>query len=133
MSGANAQTAKRDWVLRVLGIDPVGATAGGRLDTALEQWTRSRADVLGQLKQLEQALRAMKDPLFDPAIVLVKAIAANLTPAPKSKQSVAELRRYIATDSIIDDAELDNGFGIIVRIRAPLMPALDALDRALAA
>ena len=132
MSGTGEQAGKRAWVLRVLGIDPAGATAGG-VGAALDQWTRSRAEVIAQLRQLEQAIRAMKDPLADEAIILVKAISANLTAAPDSKQSVAELRRYITTDSIIDDAELENGFGITVRIRAPLMPALAALDAALAA
>ncbi len=133
MSEAGALTAKRDWIERVLGIGGAGAKPGGGIAAALAQWTSSRAEVLGQLKQLEGALRAMNDPLSDPAIILVKAIASNLTATPDSKQKVAELRSYIETDSIIDDAELENGFGFTVSIRAPLTPVLDALDRALAA
>jgi len=128
------ERAPRDaWVLRVLGFDPTKATNGSGLKPALERWAQSRAAVIGQLKQLETAIRAMNDPLADEAIILVKAISANLTAAPDSKRAVAELRRYLETDSIIDDAELENGFGITVRIRDPLIPALDALDRAMVA
>ena len=121
------------WVLRFLGIDPRAGTGGGggggTLPDALARWSRERAEVLGQLKDLELAIRVMGDPLGDAAIVLVRAISANLTERPDSKNRVAELRRYLTTDSIIDDAELENGFGIDVRIRAPLLPVLDALDR----
>ena len=126
------------WVLRFLGIDPRGATGGGgggggTLPDALARWSRERAEVLGQLKDLELAIRVMDDPLSDSAIMLVRAISSNLTEVPDSKNRVAELRRYLTTDSIIDDAEMENGFGIDVRIRAPLLAALEALDPVLPA
>ncbi len=125
---------QEDWVRRVLGCDVGAAAKGapGELKAAQEKWARSRADVVGTLNGLESAIRAMKDPLGDQAIILVKAISANLTAAPDTKKSVAELRRYIETDDIIGEAELPNGFGIKVDIRAPLAEALAALERALA-
>jgi hypothetical protein len=132
MADAGRQADKGAWVQRVLAFSGT-AGKGGKLDAALGRWTQNRAEVIAQLRQLEGAIRAMQDPLGDPAIILVKAIAANLTAAPDSKQKVAELRSYLQNDSIIDDAELENGFGITVSIRAPLIPALDALDQALAA
>jgi hypothetical protein len=126
---------QEDWVRRVLGCDVGTAAKGapGELKAAQEKWARSRADVVGTLNGLESAIRAMKDPLGDQAIILVKAIAANLTAVPDTRRSVAELRRYIETDSIIGDAELPNGFGIEVKIRAPLAEALAELERSLAA
>jgi hypothetical protein len=109
------------------------APAAPDLQDALGIWAQRRADALSALKRLEAAIRAMKHPAGDAAIILVKAVAANLTAVPDTKGKVAELRRYLATDAIIDDAELPNGFGIEVKIRAPLTGALDALDRALPA
>jgi hypothetical protein len=119
------------WVQRVLGLDLPPAESG--LIAAQVAWSRRREDVVTTLKGLETAIRKMNDPDGDEAIILVRAIAANLTPMPDSKSSIAELRRYLATDRIIGDAELPNGFGIRVQIRAPLLGALDALDTAMPA
>jgi hypothetical protein len=129
------QADKDEWVRRVLGatLDPSTDTRTEAVSAALETWAKRRADVIVTLKSLETAIRDMKDPLGDQAIILVKAIAANLTAVPDTKNSVADLRRYIDTDSIIDDAEQPNGFGIDVKIRAPLAGALTALETALAA
>ncbi len=129
MAQADEPTPRDAWVRRFLAIDPRAAQEAPSLPEALARWSRERAEVLGQLKELELAIRVMGDPLGDAAIILVRAISANLTERPDSKNRVAELRAYLTTDSIIDDAELENGFGIDVRIRAPLLPVLDALDR----
>lgn len=129
----DAKRARDSWLSKVLGFDAPGRAAGGGLKAAQAQWAQSRGDVLGQLQALEKAIRAMEHPQGDPAIILVRAISANLTASLADKRSVAELRRYLETDSIIDDAELPNGFGIEVSIRAPLTQALDALDRELVA
>ena len=64
------------------------------------------------LQALEGHIRAMNDPDGDGAIILVKAIQANLTPRPETAEAVAELERYIETDQIITDAEgPELGFG----------------------
>ena len=131
------RAVQAEWVHRVLGIDPAGSSGGsgggGGVKAALDRWTASRSEVVGQLRKLESAIKGMQHPSGDRAIILVRAIIANLTPAPDSKRSVAELRRYIETDDIIDDAESQNGFGIDIRIREPLLPVLEALDRSIAA
>lgn len=108
------------------------APAGG-LDTALEQWTNARGKVINDLKALEKAIRDMKDPEGDEAIILVKAIQANLTSRPETAKAVQELERYISTDEIITEAEEPNGFGLKIAIRGPLLPALAALRSALPA
>jgi hypothetical protein len=131
MADTPNEAGKQAWVLKVLGHD-FQAAGGGGLKQAQAQWTQRRSAVVADLAALEKAIRGMEHPRADDAIILVKAISANLTVAPDSKRSVAELRRYLETDSIIDDAEMPNGFGIDVKIRAPLMPALEALDHVLA-
>ncbi|HZR16131.1 MAG TPA: hypothetical protein VFE51_02285 [Verrucomicrobiae bacterium] len=108
------------------------APAAG-LDAALEQWTTARGKVINDLKALEKAIRDMKDPEGDEAIILVKAIQANLTSRPETAKAVKELERYIATDEIITEAEEPNGFGLKIAIRGPLLPALAALRSALPA
>ena len=137
MSGSRDRAALDDWLRRVLGFDPGDATepsgAPQDLSTALEAWAGTRATVIAQLRALEAAIRAFKDPLADAAIIQVKAIAANLTPRPDTRRSVEELVRYIASDPLVQDAELPNGFGLTVAIRKPLGAALATLARAMPA
>lgn len=128
MASADERTLHDAWVLRVFGIDARATPGTDGLAAVLARWSRERAAVVGRLKELELAIRAMEDPLADAAIILVKAISSNLTERPDSRNRLAELRSYLTTDSIIDDAELANGFGIEVSIRAPLLPVLAALD-----
>jgi hypothetical protein len=101
--------------------------------SALAQWQTARAAVVAQLGKLCNAIKATRDPQADPAIILVRAIQANLSTEPDSLRSVAELERYLRTDDIIDEAESPNGFGIRVAIREPLLGALDALKQQLRA
>jgi hypothetical protein len=135
MSGLGQPSPKDEWVFSTFGLvmagaaeaKPVVAKGGGAT------WQDARAVVLGDLKSLEKAIRAMKDPLGDPAIILVKAIAGNLTASPSTQKQVDELRRYLEGDSIIGDAEAANGFGITVTIRKPLLAALATLEQGLVA
>jgi hypothetical protein len=139
MSDAGNRSAKDAWVSRVLGVDVAAdgtattATAPPSRTRAAEQWGTARETVLETLKDLEMSIRSMNDPLGNDAIILVKAIAANLTAAPQTPQQIGELKRYLQTDSIIDDAESPNGFGIELHIRAPLMSALLAMEQSMAA
>lgn len=120
-----------EWVLQTFGLDMRAGANGDGLEAAQDDWSAKRADVIKSLQALEQAIRAMKDPLSDPAIILVKSIPANLTAKPSTKQDVDELRRYLETDSVIDDAETPNGFGIPIQIKQPLLVSLSGLERAL--
>ena len=134
MSDSANRSAQNAWVSRVLDVETmadrlVGSAARAR---ASEQWAAARETVLATLKDLETSIRAMNDPLGDDAIILIRAIAANLTAAPHTPQQIDELKRYLQNDTIIDDAESDNGFGIKVEIRGPLMSALLAMERSMA-
>jgi hypothetical protein len=121
---------KRDWILRVLGY--AIPESAGDVTGAIRSWQVQRDEVVVQLRKLGRAIRAVKDPEADAAIVLIEAIVKNLTPRPETSAQVTELQRYLTTDQIIDEAELPNGFGLTVAIRAPLLPPLRALGAALA-
>ena len=51
----------------------------------------------------------------------VAKLSADLS---ASQAQVAELQKYLQTDSIITDAESPNGFGIKISLRKPLLEAL---------
>ena len=133
--GARGMAATQEqaaWVGRVLGVAaaaPAGAAAGKGLEQALAGWQAARATALASLKQLEGAFRGMEHPARDQAIILLKAVQANLTAAPTSAAQVKELARYLTTDDVITEAEIPNGFGITVSLREPLMQALAGLYR----
>ncbi len=134
MSGTGTRSLEDDWVLAAFGIDPSSLPSATQPATAGDGatgWADARATVLQSLKSLENAIKAMKNPLGDKAIILVKSIAANLTAAPSTHEQVAELRRYLESDSVIGDAEAPNGFGIQVKIRAPLLASLATLEQGL--
>jgi len=126
---------KAAWLERVLGLRvPATSTraTGGR-GAAMVGWTSARATALASLKALEGAYRAMKHPLSDGAIILVRAIQANLTAEPGTPAQVKELEAYLIGDRIIAEAESPNGFGFEVKLREPLLAALAALKQEQAA
>jgi hypothetical protein len=112
---------------------PAAPASADAQATALAQWQAARGAVVAQLGKLCNAIKATRDPQANPAIILVRAIQANLSTEPDSLRSVAELERYLRTDDIIDEAESPNGFGIQVSIREPLLGALDVLKQQLRA
>lgn len=94
---------------------------------ALKAWQDARATAIDALRRLDGAIRAAEDPEADKASILLQAIIKNLSPAPTDARAVAELERYLKTDDIITEAEMPNGFGIEVTLRAPLLAALAGL------
>jgi hypothetical protein len=112
---------------------PANASKAPGLSAALALWTTERGKVIKDLQTLQGHITGMNHPDGDAAIILVKAILANLSTRPETAQSVAELERYITTDEIISEAEGPNGFGIKIDIRSGLLPALAAIRAALAA
>ena len=127
--------AKVEWVTRVLGyrFPSVAAVQPGGSAGAMTGWQAARSTALASLKALEGAFRAMKQPQTDRAILLLRAIQANLTAEPATPAQVEELERYLSTDRIIEEAEMPNGFGFKVELRVPLLAALAALKREQAA
>jgi len=122
---------------RLTARDAASSTAAGNddlraqsRDTALAQWQTARGDALTALRQLENAFRNMQHAASDRAIILLRAIQANLTAAPTSLAQIAELENYLNTDRIITEAEMPNGFGFKVQLRAPLLAALTELRHA---
>jgi hypothetical protein len=136
---ADALDGKNEWVARVLGVSVASAQdedegssaeseeAGSPPLTGMAAWKAARALALSTLKALESGIRAMKDPEGDQAIILLRAIQANLTAEPVTPQQMDELENYIMNDDIIEEAQDPNGFGITVELRVPLLAALASL------
>ncbi len=118
-----ASEAMNEWVARVLGVatDAGGAAAAPK---GMAGWKAARTTALASLKSLETAIRGFDDPELDQAIILLRAVQANLTAEPATPAQVAELERYLTTDDVITDAEAPNGFDITVDLRGPLLAAL---------
>lgn len=148
MVDTSASDAKAAWLQRVLGVTAApsipardSGMAGGagtgptvspskRPGDALAGWQAARAAAMTSLRALEAAVRKMDVPERDRAVILLRAIQANLTEAPTTPRQVAELQRYIETDDIVAEAEDPNGFGITVALRQPLLAAIAALRAA---
>lgn len=120
--------AKAEWLGKVLGV--ALPARGGAAPGGMAAWQAARGAAIASLKALENAFRSMKEPEVDEAIILLRAIQANLTAAPETPQQVAELERYISTDDVIEEAEEPNGFGLTVDLRGPLLAALAELKAA---
>lgn len=128
---------KAEWVLAVLGIDiggsPMRASAAKASPAeAMAGWKAARAKAITSLKALEGAIGKARLVDADKAIILVKAICANLTEEPASPQQISELQRYLEDDDIIGEAESPNGYGIEISLRDPLLDALDEFEDAIA-
>ena len=128
---ATANDPRSEWLERVLGWRPPMSSSGtDGAGAAMAGWTAARATALASLKALEGAYRGMKHPLSDRGIVLLRAIQANLTAEPASLAQLRELEAYLTGDRNITEAEMPNGFGFKVELRAPLLAALGKLKRA---
>lgn len=126
MSGGSTPDEKTAWLARVLGVTLPHATG----PAALATWQRARTAAIGDLNALADKVAGLDHPQRDQAIILLRAVRANLTEAPVSPRQQAELRRYLETDDVIDEAEAPNGLGITVILRTPLLAALAHLEGA---
>ncbi len=108
-------------------IAPNRADGGSPTLSGMAGWQAARGAALASLKALEVAFRKMKEPETNRAIILLRAIQANLTEAPATSAQVKELENYLTTDRIIQEAEMPNGFGFKVELRKPLLAALTGL------
>jgi hypothetical protein len=138
---AESSDLKDAWTARVLGVDVSQSSASGepeppasvRDGPSMRLWQTERAKAVANLRALSAEIVKSQDAEARDAVILLQAIIKNLTPMPESGQSVAELQRYIEQDDIIDDAEAENPFGIDLKLRAALLPALAGLQKEYAA
>ncbi len=124
--------SKAEWVARVLGYDPrtKPGEAGGGEPAGLAAWQAARAAALASIDALAAAFADFPHPEAPAAIILLRSIRANLTESPTTPAQIEELETYLKTDDIIGEAEEENGFGIKVELRAPLLAALARLRAA---
>lgn len=125
MAAAGRET-ETVWVTRVLGVPAAGSGARGTSDPR-QGWRDARETAVRTLSTLEAGMRKSPHPLRDRAIIIVRAVRANLTAEPDSIQKVAELENYLMNDAVVAAVETPNVLGIDVVIRKPLLAALGAL------
>jgi hypothetical protein len=134
---------KAAWLERVLGLRPSGPASapaappqdqprardpnGPPALTGMAAWAAARAEAVAAIKVAELAVRNYQHPDSDIAMIELRAIRANLTPEPTTPQQIAELEQYLRTDDVVADAEGENGLGIALRLREPLLAALAGL------
>jgi chromosome condensin MukBEF complex kleisin-like MukF subunit len=152
------ETAKADWVRRVLGISP-GASADTpstafpkQWQAALQAWETAMDEVNAQIEKLGQALRASDNKtLQDIAEFGLNAVTGNhLVPVRAALLEIARAGEQIPpalrdkTADLVDDFEdhlrkdirvaltQSNPFKIPVPIATRLLPAVSALGKVLA-
>jgi hypothetical protein len=101
------------------------------LAAALAQWKKIRLEVRKNLTALGAAIAGAEDPDAREAVIKIRALLAQISESPDNARSVAEVRRYLETDDIIDDIESPNPFGIKIDIRKSLLAALAPITDAL--
>jgi hypothetical protein len=92
-------------------------------------WQKARVSAVNQLRSVSAQIARTKDLDAGPVVRVLESIVRQLTPNPSSPQSVAELKRYLKYDDVITAAEeVPAQYGKL-KIKAPLLRALAALER----
>ena len=132
---------KLSFLQEISSITPTVAAGVSQQATAMAGWHSARTAAIAQLNALGKAIMQMKlsipmnenqkasfNKRRDGAIIQLRAIRANLTENPDTRQRAAALQRYLQTDSVVQDADTErNGFGIKIELRKPLLHALELL------
>lgn len=139
--------AKRDWVLRVLGVALPDAA---RRPALAPVWNEAKEQMDASLTALCNAVREVEHPLTERLVDsglsgFTGRVMAPLTAALLSYDAAAtgaagqavlsrlqEVRAFLAGDRVIGLIE-DNPFGVPVAVRAPLLGALARIEKALPA
>jgi hypothetical protein len=124
VEGAEPEAEEGDEAPPPPGTKPTEGPPAGQ---GLGAWQAARELVVKDLRAVAAQIAATKDPTAAAAIVELQSIIKQLTPAPTTPQQVAELDRYLRTDDVITAAEeIPSEMGT-VRIREPLLKALESL------
>jgi hypothetical protein len=99
-------------------------TSGLKGSQGIAQWQSARSGAVASLTALETAIRKVTHPNRDKAIIIVRAIRANLTERPETIEQVKNLESYLITDQVIEVAEKPNKLGVQIALRKPLLAAL---------
>jgi hypothetical protein len=150
-----ANDDQRAWVLRVLGVAVGGAAASAAGPARapgdlLPLWMEAKEATDTGIEQLQRALRGVNDPDFQQIaeyglngattgqstklVVALREVSGDASPQNRAKlqSAVQALRDFLAGSPIVALLE-DNPFGVTVPIRSKLGPALDEIQRAIAA
>lgn len=143
-------TAKREWVSRVLGV-PMPDPAGGPATPLLPLWLDAKDDVDARLGRLQGALRGFGDPDLDRiaeyglngvtgtrSVGLMVALREADAPGADGRARRKAADAISAYRSFLDDSDVvqlidSNPFGIEVGLKTTLGRALDTIARQIAA
>jgi hypothetical protein len=149
MSGAGDQ--RREWVRRVLGVDPRASSGKPSLAQAVAAWQRALESIEGQIAGLQRVLLTSPDlelkeiakfglgamtgshkVKIQAALVEAQGPDADGRKAAAASRLVVAFRAHIASDARIAACDATpSPFGAPTAIRRTLGPALDALQSAL--
>jgi hypothetical protein len=114
-----ATQVQSNWVQDVLGVKFAQRQPAS--------WDKARAAAITALTQLIAAITQSEHPDATRAVILLRAIRANLPRSVETKAAIDDLRYYLTSDDIIRAAETPNVFGVNIALRAPLLAALDTI------
>jgi hypothetical protein len=139
-----SDTAKQDWVTRVLGIRFGGAGPDPEaVKAASMAWREASEAVDAQISKLQAMLKADDDEEMQEiaefglngltsghevavTAALIGAQRGNAADVPKLAAAAREFQRFLETDERIEACD-ENPFGVPIDIRGQLLPALGQL------
>jgi len=147
-----ADANKNQWVERVLGYqfaNGAGGGGAGALKAAAEAWRAASEAVDDQISALQSVLRSSGDDELKEIgeyglgavaggfkVPLMAALRGAEAGEPRDREKLAaiipQFRTHLERDERVEACD-ENPFGVALCIRATLVPALDQLERSLAA
>lgn len=111
-----------DEIAAALSVEGAGPARPGK-ESLLAGWNAVRADVLTRLRGIAKEIAAARHAQSTQAVIEINAVIKNITAEPDSPQKIAELRRYLEQDDVVQDvSELASD------VRTPLLKALARLE-----
>lgn len=94
---------------------------------AVAGWQAARVQIVNAIRKVATVVAKTKDEEAGKVAVMLEGIVKNLTPNPASPEQVTDLERYLREDKIVAAAEQVPAAIGALRIREPLLEALQQL------
>ncbi len=108
-------------------------TPDGAVGEGLKQWQSAAQRARFQVRRLQTAIRLIEHTTSPEVVDLLDEVVEELETDPASRVEAETLLAYIRTDDVVARAEEPNPFGVEVKIREPLLTALERLRNELPA
>ena len=108
---------------------PKGADARKQeLEKLMADWKTRRATAVGKLKDVATRIASAKHASSGKAILEIQAVMKNIPAEPATLQQVAETRRWLSTDDVVNDV-----CELAADVRTPLLVPLERMHALLKA